>query len=72
VVVPQGVDVRIIADAGNDEVSNEAGLAPTAPPLAGTQQRDGNVDLDVTSGTAPTVLVRAELGVGRLSIVRER
>jgi hypothetical protein len=72
VVVPQGVDVRIIADAGNDEVSNEAGLAPTAPPLAGTQQQDGNVDLDVTSGTAPTVLVRAELGVGRLSIVRER
>jgi hypothetical protein len=69
VVVPQGVDVRVIADAGNDEVSNLAGLPPT-PSTA--PRRDTEADLDVTSGSNPSVLVRAELGVGRLTIVRDR
>jgi hypothetical protein len=72
VVVPSGVNVRIIADAGNDEVRNVAAL-PTTPSSAGTPPGDDTeADLDVTSGSNPTLLVRAELGVGQLTITRNR
>jgi phage shock protein PspC (stress-responsive transcriptional regulator) len=72
VLVPQGADVRIVADAGNDEVSNAAGL-PLTPATATTPTgRDTDADLDVTSGSNPTLFVRAELGVGRLTIAHTR
>jgi hypothetical protein len=72
VVVPQNVKVRVIADAGNGSVVNTASLSPTpagAPTPAGGTDPDKHADLDVASGSDPVLLVRADLGVGRLSLV---
>jgi len=72
VVVPKNVKVRVIADTGNGEVQNTAGLSATpaaAPIPAGPADPHKHSDLDVSSGTDPVVLVRADLGAGRLSIV---
>jgi hypothetical protein len=72
VVVPQNVKVRVIADTGNGAVVNTASLSPTAagasiPP--GESNPNQRADLDVSSGSDPVLLVRADLGVGRLSLV---
>ncbi len=78
VVVPEGVPARIVADAGNGDVRNEAGLSPTPSPVQSSLASwlppgDREDDLDVVSGTGtPTVLVRAELGAGQITIVRSR
>ena len=72
VVVPKNVKVRVIADTGNGEVQNIAGLSPTvagAPVPPAASDRHNHADLDVSSGPDPVVLVRADLGAGRLSIV---
>jgi hypothetical protein len=66
VMVPRDAKVRVIADVGNGHVVNAAGL-PATP--AGAPGGDGAADLDVTSAPGPVVLVRADLGAGRLSIV---
>jgi phage shock protein PspC (stress-responsive transcriptional regulator) len=73
VLVPQNVKVRVIADAGNGEVVNSASLSPTpaaAPIPAGTSDPHKRADLDVSSGSDPVLLVRADVGAGRLSIVQ--
>ena len=67
VIVPQNVKVRVIADAGNGEVRNVAGLSATR---AGTQGDQEGADLDVASGPDPVLLVRADVGAGRVSIVQ--
>jgi hypothetical protein len=72
VLVPQNVKVRVIADAGNGEVVNTASLPATpatAPIPAGASDQHKHADLDVSSGSDPVLLVRADLGVGRLSLV---
>jgi phage shock protein PspC (stress-responsive transcriptional regulator) len=70
VVVPRGVGVRVVADAGNGEVRNLGGLRATpagaTPPASVDDQRP---DLDVTSAPNPQVLVRADLGVGRITLL---
>ncbi len=79
VVVPEGVRARIVADTGNGDVRNEANLTPTPSPvqtLFGAWLPPGSRegDLDVVSATdvTPTVLVRAEVGAGQITIVRSR
>jgi hypothetical protein len=78
VVVPEGVDARIVADSGSDDVRNAANLPRTPPPVQSLPTTwvpvDGaSTDLDVVSGDGtPTVLVRAEIGAGQLTIVRSR
>ena len=78
VVVPEDVDARIVAESGTDDVSNKANLPRTPTPFQSIFGSLGPVDskstdIDVVSGDGnPTVLVRAEIGGGQITIVRSR
>lgn len=71
VVAPAGVAVRILASAGAGSVDNRSALAAT--PGGGSDEvarRGGHdVDVDVESGTAPILLVRADVGLGTVTLV---
>jgi len=76
VVAPTGVGVRIIGTAAAGNVENETSLTPTAAPANTTAapgtdvNRSGpRADVDVRSAAEPVLLVRADVGVGNLSIV---
>ena len=72
VAVPAGLAVRILASTGAGPVEVDApGLAATPGGLTDQAAHDGghDVDVDVRSGTAPVLLVRADVGLGNLSLV---
>jgi hypothetical protein len=72
VAVPAGLAVRILASTGAGPVEVDApGLTATPGGLTDRVARDGghDVDVDVRSGAAPVLLVRADVGLGNLSLV---
>jgi hypothetical protein len=78
VVVPEDVDARIVAESGTDDVRNTANLPRTPSPIQSLfgswlPVNSASTDTDVVSGDGnPTVLVRAEIGAGQITIVRSR
>ena len=76
VVAPSGVGVRIIGTAAAGNVENRTSLTPTAAAAAAAPRPGSDVnrsgpraDVDVRSAAQPVLLVRADVGVGNLSIV---
>jgi phage shock protein PspC (stress-responsive transcriptional regulator) len=72
VAVPAGLAVRILASTGAGPVEVDApGLTATPGGRADQVARDGghDVDVDVRSSASPVLLVRADVGLGNLSLV---
>jgi hypothetical protein len=70
VVVPSGTAVRVIGSTGAGDIHNNAGLAATsggAPNPSPTHQGPHS-DLDVRTAADPVLVVRADVGLGTLTI----
>jgi hypothetical protein len=73
VVVPTGVGVRILGSTGAGNIDNAGQLStsPSGTPAPATGARHhGSVDVDLQTSPNPVILVRADVGVGNLTIDR--
>jgi phage shock protein PspC (stress-responsive transcriptional regulator) len=70
VVVPNGVGVRIVGTTGAGNIDNAAQLTPTpgTPAAAPSPRRGPSADVDVQTAADPVIVVRASVGVGKLTI----
>ena len=71
VVVPAGTAVRVLGTTGAGNIDNAADLAPTSggQPVPATASRHGpSADVDLQSAPNPVIVVRADVGLGNLTI----